>query len=404
VNAERFPTVMAAAGRRCILADNAAGSQLPDLALERVQRFLTHGDAHKGSIFARTLAARELAEEAKRQFAALLGVPPQCAGLGANATTLALAFSRLLADSIRRGERVVVTAADHEANVAPWTWLRRFGAQIDVVPVMENGDLDEAKYLAYLERAPRLVALPWASNVTGTVFDVSRLAREAKRAGALVAVDAVQAFPHFPLEVDPAIDFAIFSAHKIYAPPLGFWYLSPGALDRFVRADDSYVPDGEARYWTLETGTQSHAALAGWLGTLTYFAEVAPTPRHALAAFARYEAELSDYARQRFAERESVRLYGRAPGEERLPIFTFNIASVPSEELAFRFECADVEGRVGNFYAPRLLEALAGDEGGRAVRLSFAHYNTIEEVDRCFDVIDAALGRKRPAAMPTFPL
>jgi selenocysteine lyase/cysteine desulfurase len=395
MNADRFPAVMAAAAHGRILADNAGGTQLPDLSLERMQRFLAYDNAQRGSVFARELATSELVEQTKREFGTLLGTAAERIGIGANATTLALAFSRLLVSSIDKGDRIVVTAADHEANIAPWMWLRRFGAQVDVVPVTPGGELDEPKYYAYLERAPRLVALPWASNVTGAVYDVARLARSAKRAGAVVVVDGVQALPHFPLEIDEAIDFAFFSGYKVYAPHVGFWYMSEAAFERFVRSDDNHVPD-DARYWTIETGTQSHEGLAGWLGTLAYFNDVAGSARHALGAFARYEAELSSYARRKFAERApEVRLYGPPTSEERLPVFSFNVASIPAEELAFRFERANIEGRIGDFYAPRLLQALAPDAGRRAVRLSFAHYNTIDEIDRCFDVIDAALGRKQ---------
>ena len=393
MNGDRFPAVMGAAVHGRILADNAAGSQLPDSALERVQHYLAYDNAQRGSIFARTAKVGELADQAKAEFAALLQVSESHIGVGANATTIAMSFSRLLASVVQRGDRVVVTAADHEANVAPWVWLRRFGAQVDVVPVDAHGDLDAAKYRAFLDRAPVLVALPWASNATGTVFDVGRLAQLAKNARATVVVDGVQALPHFALEVDPAIDFAFFSAYKMYAPHLGFWYASRTLLDRFVRNDDAHAPGHDPRFWTLECGTQSYEAMAGWLGTMSYFRDIAALPRLALEEIARYEIELSAYVCTKFAEREPrLRLYGRPPSSARLPVFAFNIEGMPSDELAERFEVAQIEARVGDYYAPRLMARLAPETRGRAVRLSFAHYNTHEEVDRCFDVIDSALG------------
>ncbi len=398
MNEDRFPAIMSAASRGRILADNAAGTQLPDTALERMQRYLTYDNAQRGSIFARTIATSELVEETKTEFAALIGVPAAQVGIGQNATSIAMAFSRLLASAIARGDRVVVTAADHEANVAPWMWLRRFGAQIDVVPVDAYGDLDEAKFAAFLERAPVLVALPWASNATGTVFDVARLARLAKAARATVVVDGVQAIPHFALELGDAIDFAFFSAYKIYGPHLGFWYASEPILERFVHADDSYVPGGDARNWTLECGTQNHEGLAAWLGTMAYFRDVAPAPRLALESIARYEFDLSAYVRAKFAERvPELRLYGHPAETPRLPVFAFNIEGVASDTLAQRFELANIEARSGDYYAPRLMQRLV-PEAGRAVRLSFAHYNTHADVDRCFDVIDSAL--ERPATAP----
>ncbi|MBD5635764.1 MAG: aminotransferase class V-fold PLP-dependent enzyme, partial [Candidatus Eremiobacteraeota bacterium] len=351
-----------------------------------------YDNAQRGAIFTRTRATNDLVEEAKSEFAALIAAPAAQVGVGLNATSIAMTLSRLLASTIGRGDRIVVTAADHEANVAPWIWLRRFGAQIDIVPVDAHGDLDESKYRAFLERAPVLVALPWASNATGTVFDVARLARMAKATRALVIVDGVQAFPHFPLDVDPAIDFAFFSGYKIYAPHVGFWYATTELLDRFVRTDDAHVPGGDARYWTLECGTQSFEGLAGWLGTMSYFRSVAATPRLALQTFADHERIVTAYARARFAERAPhVRLYGRGAAQERLAVFAFNVAGLSSEALGERFEMARIEARVGDFYAPRLMQRLAPEADGRAVRLSFSHYNSVEEVDRCFDVIDAAI-------------
>jgi len=396
MNADRFPAFAAARYSGRILADNAAGTQLPDRALERIERYLRYDNAQRGRFFARCAATGDMVDEALAAFAALIGAAGPNVGTGANATSIAMSFSRLLASAIARGDRVVVTAADHEANIAPWRWLRRFGAQIDVVPVDGYGDLDEAKYRAFLERAPVLVALPWASNATGTVLDVGRLARMAKAARAIVVVDGVQALPHFSLDIDPAVDFAFFSGYKMYAPHVGFWYASDHVLERFVRADDARPGGTDARHWTLECGTQSYEALAGWLGTTAYLRELADEPRAAIEAIARVELELSAHACAKFAERAPrLRLYGRPPDATRLPVFAFNVEGVASEELAEAFEAANIEARVGDYYAGRLMARIAPESNGRAVRLSFAHYNEIWEIDRCFEVIDSVLAEDR---------
>jgi selenocysteine lyase/cysteine desulfurase/SAM-dependent methyltransferase len=395
VNAERFPAVVAAAAQGRILLDNAAGAQLPDLAIERVHQYLSEGNAQKGGIFRRPLATAALHDEARAACAELIGAPPEQIGTGLNGTSLAFAFSRLVASTLRHGDRVVVTAADHEANISPWLWLRRFGAQINVVPVDARGDLDEEQFLAFLAREPVLVALPWASNATGTVFDVARLAGAAKAAGALVVVDGVQAFPHFPLVLPAAVDFAFFSAYKCYAPHAGFCYASRYAIEHLLHVDDALLAGMvDPRSWTLEPGTQSYEAMAGWLGTVTYLRELAPDLRRAMAKIARYEEELAKHAAAHFVERsDRLRLYGRPPSEGRLPVFAFNAHNVRSDDLAEQLEAAGIEARVGNYYSPRLMEALAREAGSRAVRISFAHYNTREEIDRCFAVLDDALER-----------
>jgi selenocysteine lyase/cysteine desulfurase len=394
MNRDRFPALVAADVQGRVLVDNAAGAQLPDVAIERMQRFLAYGNAPKGGVFPRAQATTDLVAEAKAAFAGLIAQPVERVGVGLNATSTAVAFSRLVAGAVRPGDRIVVTDADHAGNVEPWTWLRRFGAEIDAIPVDAQGDLDRDALRDALARRPLLVALPWCSNATGTRFDVAVHACAAKAAGALVVVDGVQALPHFPVEIEPAFDLVVFSAYKVYAPHVGFWYVSGEAEDRFVRPDDAIVAGGSARNWTLETGTQSHEALAGWLGTMAYLRDVAPSPRAAMAAIASHERELGAYARAKFAERSPrVTLYGRGAEHERLPLFAFNVAGVAPDDLAARFARANVEARVGDFYSASLMRAVAGAAGARAVRISLAHYNTAADIDRCFDVVDAALDR-----------
>jgi selenocysteine lyase/cysteine desulfurase len=85
-------------------------------------------------------------------------------------------------------------------------------------------------------------------------------------------------------------------------------------------------------------------------------------------------------------------------------VFAFNVEDMPSNELAERFEAAKIEARVGDYYAPRLMQRLSPETNGRAVRLSFVHYNTHEDIDRCFEVIDAALGGAPPETAPEQPV
>jgi selenocysteine lyase/cysteine desulfurase len=291
----------------------------------------------------------------------------------------------------------VITETDHYANVVPWTWLQRFGAELDVVTVDDHGDLDEASIVRALEREPLLVALPWASNATGTVFDVASLAERANAAGALVVVDGVQAAPHLALDLSPHVDFAFFSAYKIFAPHFGAWYARPEVRERFFRVDDPYVPPSDLN-WSMETGTTSFEALAGWLGTVQYLRQTGDgVPRIAMERIAAYERDLARHALAGFAERaDRVVLYGGPPERDRLPIFAFNVPGEEPAALAARFDAFGIESRTGDYYTPRLMRRLAPDFGNAAVRLSFAHYNTLDDVDRSFAALDAILAA--PAA------
>jgi selenocysteine lyase/cysteine desulfurase len=146
----------------------------------------------------------------------------------------------------------------------------------------------------------------------------------------------------------------------------------------------------------METGTQNHAALAGWLGTIDYLGELAPTPRAAIGVLHEAEGHITRHALAAFARRaeRGVRLYGEGPEAERLPLFAFNIDGVAGETVARRLAAARVDARLGDFYCQRLMRTIAADAGARAIRLSFAHYSTEADVDRCFEVVDAVLDER----------
>jgi cysteine desulfurase family protein (TIGR01976 family) len=392
VNTERFPGLRAAERAGRLLADNGGGTQVPREALAAVTAHLEHDNAQKGGRFARKERTAAIVAAAREGFAELIGVAPETVGFGLNATTIAYALARTLAHSIRRGDRIVVTDADHYANIAPWEWLHRFGAQIETIPVDARGELDEEAYARALALEPVLVALPWASNATGNVFDLARFAAAAKDAGALVVADGVQAAPHLRVTIPAAVDAVLFSGYKIFAPHFGAFYAHPEFARRFFTLDDPDVP-GTPFSWTMETGTQNYEGLAGWLGTMTYLREVgAGDSRVAMDRIAAYERELARYALARFAERAgALTLYGRPPSEERLPLFAFSVRDEDPSALARRLDAAGIEAAVGDFHAPRTMRRLASRTNGTAVRLSFAHYSETADVDRCFAAIDAAL-------------
>ena len=397
MNEARFPGVLAAANAGRVLADNAAATQVPREALDAAAHYLEHDNAQKGT-GARQARTTALVEDARAAFAELLGVEPATVGFGANATSIALDFARTIAHGIETGDRIVVTAADHYANVVPWLWLRRFGAVIDVVPVDAAGDLDEIAFEAMLGREPLVVALPWASNVTGTVFDVAALSERAAEAGAMVVVDGVQAVPPLPLAIPETVDFAFFSAYKVFAPHFGAWYARPEVDERFFRIDDPFMPTGGLN-WTMETGTQPHEALAGWMGTVAYLRDVGggelPRAMERLSAGERAitRAMLDWFA----AHAARVTLYGRPPAEERLPVFAFNVRGMTPAAVAAALDAANVEARAGDFYAPRLMRELAHEHHATAARLSFAHYNTLADVARCCAALDEILEDQRTA-------
>src|SRR5262249_50646909 len=158
-----------------------------------------------------TVAAGEVVDAAHRAAADFLGASgPQEIVIGQNMTTLTYQFSRTLGRGFVAGDEIVVTRMDHEGNVSPWLQLAEDrGLTIRTLPFdtdswqLEPGDLGKL-----LSDRTRLVALNYASNLTGSINRVKELVRVAREAGALTYVDAVQFAPHGLVDVaDIGCDF-----------------------------------------------------------------------------------------------------------------------------------------------------------------------------------------------------
>ncbi len=138
-----------------------------------------------------------------------------------NATEAINLVARAWGDAnVGEGDRIVLTEMEHHSNIVPWQQLaERAGAEIDWVPVGDDGLLDMDALAALLERAPKLVAVTHVSNVLGTENPIAEIARLAHDAGALVLVDGAQAAPKLPLDVAAlGVDFYALTGHKLYAP------------------------------------------------------------------------------------------------------------------------------------------------------------------------------------------
>ena len=186
-------------------------------------------------------------------------------------TTLNYALSGAIARTLKKGDEVLITQLDHEANRGPWLRLSSQGVIIQEVRLLESGRLDEADMAAKITPRTKVMALGASSNALGTVNDIALARRLTREVGALLVIDAVHYAPHFPLDVKTlGMDFLLCSGYKFYGPHVGVLYSRPGALDR-LPTDRLSVQDPSAPY-RIETGTLNHAAIDGLRAAVDYLA------------------------------------------------------------------------------------------------------------------------------------
>lgn len=392
---EQFPALgRTQNGRRVVYLDGPGGSQVARGAIEAMTRYMAEGGANLHGAFATSRETEEIIAETRRAAAALLGAEPDEIAFGHNMTTITLAISRALAKTWKEGDEVVVTELDHRANVDPWLLAAADrGAKARWLPVdtgtltLDLADLEET-----INERTRLVAVNLASNAVGTVTDVAKISARAREVGAVVAVDAVHAAPHIPIDRDAiGADIVTCSAYKFFGPHVGVTAIRRDLFESLepykLAPGPGEIPD------KLETGTQNHEGLAGVRAAISFIASLGSgeQPRERITTGMRavesYEAGIADRARARLREMPGVTLYAAPDGARKTPTLAFRLAGRSPLEVCEHMSERGIFVAGGDFYATTLADRLGINETGGFVRAGLAPYSTEEEVEAFLEAL-----------------
>lgn len=398
----RFPGLK----RPAVFFDNPAGTQIAQTSLNRINEYLIETNANHGGVFATSRESDALVDDARRAAAEFLGASrPEEVVFGPNMTTLTLHISRSIAARLSKGDTIVVTRLDHDANVTPWTLIAEDkGLNIEWVDFdVETGKLKLDTLEAALEKKPKLVAVGYASNALGTINPIKTITEMAHTAGAWVYVDAVQYAPHGIIDVSALdVEFLVCSAYKFYGPHIGLLYGKYDLLDELkaykVRPASDLPPE------KFETGTASFEGIAGVLGALEHFAWVgevfgdaagigrAGHLRAGMAAVHAYEESLSKAMLTRLQAIPEVRIYGQDDPEDvsqRVPTLAVNLNGKHPDQVAQALADREIYVWSGNYYALEVTTRLGIEDSGGMVRIGAAQYNTMEEIEKLGAALEA---------------
>ncbi|HSB90568.1 MAG TPA: aminotransferase class V-fold PLP-dependent enzyme [Anaerolineales bacterium] len=398
--------------RRYINFDNAASTPALISVRDGVDRFLeNYASVHRGTGFKSQLSTWAY-EHARRRVVDFVGADSQehVAVLVKNTTEAINKLARRL--PLRPDDVVLTTVMEHHSDDLPFRPI----AHVVHVRVHADGRLDEDDFDRQLEAhrgRVRLVAVTGASNVTGYINPVHRLARKAHAAGAWIAVDAAQWAPHRPIRLlsldDPEhLDFLSLSAHKLYAPYGGGALI--GRRDVFEQGEPDARGGGTVEVVTVDDVVWSgppdreEAGSPNVVGAVALALALDELGAVGMEAVAAHEAALTAHALRQLAQIPGVRLYGDPDpnrAADRLGVIPFAVEGMSHFLVAAILGHEHAIGvRSGCFCAhPYVLcllgldsqevadvrrRMLAGDKSEMPglVRASFGLYNTIEEVDR----------------------
>lgn len=372
-------------GKDLVYFDNAATTQKPRIVLEALQQYYAQDNAniHRG--------IHALAERATRNYEATR--TRVCQFLNARSTEEIIFTSgttagiNLVAHSYGRrflqaGDQILISHLEHHSNIVPWQLLaEEKGLEINVIPVLDNGSLDQAAYAQLLNPKVKLVAVNQVSNALGTINPVAEMIAQAHLVGAKVLIDAAQSVAHLEVDVQALdADFLVFSSHKLFGPTgLGILYGKKEILEEMPPYQGGGEMIKEVSFdgttfnelpYKFEAGTPNIADVVAF-DKVFDFLEKYPKP-----AILAQELDLLHYATEQLQGIPGLRIVGQAP--EKVGVISFVMEGLHHQDIGVLLDQMGIAIRTGHHCTQPLMSrfGLLG-----TCRASFTVYNTREEVN-----------------------
>jgi len=371
--------------------DTSASAQKPLCVLDKMREIYTkaYANPHRGSYYFADRITAEF-ENARQTVADFINARESREIVFTRNATEAI---NLVASSwgkvnLHAGDEVLISQAEHHANLVPWQQIcLATGAKLVVTPVDDQGNFLFDEFANRLSDKTKMVAITAMSNVLGTIFPIEQIATVAHKAGAKVLVDACQFAVHHKIDVqDIDCDFLAFSAHKTYGPSgVGALYGKADILQNMppyqfggdmienVTFEQTTFTDIPARF---EAGTPASVQAIGMAAGLRYMMQLG------LANIMKHEEELTGYTMARLAEVPQLKIIGTA--ENRGGVFSFAIADIHPQDIAFILNKENVFIRIGHHCAQPIVNRMGYSSLARA---SLGLYSCKEDIDALIDAL-----------------
>ena len=370
-----------------IYLDNAATTmKKPQCVIDAVVAAMSHmGNAGRGATTA-ALDASRVIYDTREKLSDLFNLqnPSRVAFTSNSTESLNTAIKGILSS----GDHAITTSLEHNSVLRPLYDLQSKGMELSIVDCDENGNIDYNDFEKLIKENTKAIVCTHASNLVGNVLDVKKIGSIAKKHNLIFIVDASQSAGVFEIDMqDMNIDILCFTGHKGLLGPQGTGGIcvregidvrplkvGGSGVNTFSKEQPVEMPTH------LEAGTLNGHAIAGLNAALDYLKE------EGIDNIQKREEELMFRFYNGIKDIKDIKIFGNFENK-RAAIVTFNVGDIDSaafsDELSFAY---DISTRAGAHCAPLMHKAMNTVEQG-AVRFSFSHYNTEEEIDTAIKAV-----------------
>lgn len=371
-----------------IYLDNAATTfhKPPEVEKAVIEAFHTIGNAGRGAHSA-TLDASRVIYQTRQKLAELFNVDDAAQiAFTCNATeALNIAIQGLFI----KGDHVITTECEHNSVLRPLYLMEKKGVKVSIISADEKGNIQYEQFEDAYCKDTKAVVITHASNVTGNVTDMSKITAFTQKHNLQLIVDASQTAGILPIDVKKmGVDVLCFTGHKGLLGPQGTGgiYVSKGIDIRPLKVGGSGTLSYSKEHpdvmpTALEAGTLNGHGIAGLNAALSYIEKTGVDEIH------RREMKLADRFLSGIENISNVKVYGDFETSRRVATISINIGDYDSASVSdWLFEDYGIAVRSGAHCAPLMHKALGTTKQG-AVRFSFSHFNTIQEVDKAIEAV-----------------
>jgi len=365
--------------------DNAATTQKPSAVIDAITNYYAHSNSnvHRG-VHSLSQKATELYEVARTRTKQFINAGKSEEIIFTKGTTEAL---NLLAHSLgslllAEGDEIIITEMEHHSNFVPWQVIAgEKGASLKVASINDKGELSLEELESLFSDKTKILAITHASNTLGSINDIKKISHIAHQKGIVVVVDGAQYIPHKPVDVqDLDCDFYVFSAHKLFGPTgIGVMFgkynllsdmppyqLGGGMIQDVTIEETSYTKPPQI----FEAGTPNIAGAVGMTAAMDYITDVG------YDFIVQHEDALLNYASEKLNMIDAVEFIGKA--DDKVSLISFNIKGHHPFDVGSLLDQTGIAVRTGHHCTQPIMTHynITG-----TVRVSFAFYNTFEEID-----------------------
>jgi len=398
---EQFPAFKDPLSSKWSFFENAGGSYVPSNVIERLNHFMTSTKVQPYAEFDTSAIAGDNMDKATNFFAEMINAESDEIIISGSTTMNMYVLSNAMKSLLKRGDEVIVTNQDHEANVGAWRRLADHGMVIKEWQInSETAELEINDLKALLSEKTKIVAVTHCSNIVGSINDLKSIAKLVHEYDAYIVGDGVSYAPHgFPDVKDLGVDFYAFSLYKTYGPHLGLLYGKKEILNQLPNQNHEFL-EGDVPY-TLNPGGPNHEELSCLVGVYEYFINLFEHhfPGENLSIrekihkvnklIANHEKEIANPLLEYLNSRSDIKLIGKTKisNRDRAPTIAFTMDNKSSKDLSSELIKHGIATRNDNFYAWRCLLALGIDVDDGVVRTSMVHYNSHDDVEKLINAL-----------------